>query len=179
LFQKGLGLNEEKHVMIREMEQGEEDRIRELLARLDYEDQAFWRKQTKTLEEYLLKSSQTPISEEIKGKSVVFVAEEEGKLIGLCWCTIVDRGIDKQGEIAEFFVEKEFRGKGTGRELVNAAKQLFISEKVEVAFAWTHHGNQAAIKLYKDAGFKEVDQLVMALVPSKQKQDLGGGREIT
>lgn len=158
--------------MIREMKKGEENKVRELLARLDYEDQTFWRKQTKTLEECLLESSKVPIGEEVKGKNVIFVAEEEDTIIGLCWCTIVDRGIDKQGEIAEFFVEKEFRGKGIGKELANAAKQLFISEKVEVAFAWTHHGNEAAIKLYKDAGFKEVDQLVMAFVPSKQKQNL-------
>jgi ribosomal protein S18 acetylase RimI-like enzyme len=158
-----------KATMIRKMKNGEEDKIRELLAKLDYEDQIFSRKQTKTLEEYLLESSQKPIGEEIKGKNVVFVAEEEGRIIGLCWCTIVDRGTDKQGEIAEFFVEKEFRGKGVGRELVNAAQQLFVSEKVEVAFAWTYHGNKVALKLYKDAGFKEVDQVVMAFVPSKQR----------
>lgn len=156
--------------MIREIKHGEESRIRELLARLDFEDHTFWRKQTKTLEECLLESSRLPISEEVKGKNVIFVAEEEGAIVGLCRCTIVDRGIDKQGEIAEFFVEKEFRGKGMGKELVNAATQLFITEQVEVAFVWTHQGNEAAIKLYKDAGFKEVDQLVMAFVPSRKNK---------
>lgn len=75
--------------------------------------------------------------------------------MGLCWCTIVDRGIDKQAEIAEFYVERRHRGKGIGKELIKAAKQLFINEHVEVAFVWTHHGNKAALKLYKDAGFKE------------------------
>ncbi|NWG10740.1 GNAT family N-acetyltransferase [Candidatus Bathyarchaeota archaeon] len=154
--------------MIREMKHGEEGKVRELLARLDYEDQTFWRKQIKTLEECFFESSKIPISGEVRGRSVIFVAEEEGTIVGLCWCTIVDRGIDKQGEVAEFFVEREFRGKGVGRDLMNVAKQLFIREKVEVAFAWTHHGNEAAIKLYKDAGFKEVDQVVVAFVPSKQ-----------
>jgi putative acetyltransferase len=111
------------------------------------------------------------ISEKVEGKNVIFVAEEEGNLVGLCWCTIVDRGIDKQAEIAEFYVGDEYRGKGLGKELLEAAKQLFINEGVEAAFVWTHHGNEAAIRLYKDAGFKEVDQLVMALVLS--------GNEIT
>jgi len=152
--------------MIRQMKHREEDKIRELIARLSYEDQTLWRKQIKPLEEYLMESGRIPISEEIEGKNVIFVAEEEGMLVGLCWCTIVDRGVDKQAEVVEFYVEREYRGKGIGKELLTAAKQLFINEKVEIAFTWTHHGNEAAIKLYKDVGFKEVDQAVMALVLS-------------
>jgi ribosomal protein S18 acetylase RimI-like enzyme len=89
-------------------------------------------------------------------------------IVGLCWCTIVDRGVDKQGEVAEFYVESEFRGKGVGKELMAAAKQLFVDEQVVVAFVWTHHGNKAAIELYKNAGFKQVDQLVMTYVPSNK-----------
>jgi len=150
--------------MIRQMKHGEEDKVRALLAKISYEDQTYWRKQTKPLEEYMTESSRITISEEITGKNAIFVAEENGELAGLCWCTIVDRGVDKQGEIAEFYVENEHRGKGIGKELITAAKKLFFEEQVEVAFAWTHHGNEAAIELYKNAGFKEVDQLVMALV---------------
>jgi len=154
--------------MIRRMKYGEEDMVRALISELDYEDQTYWLKQTKPLEQCLAKSSRIPISEEIEGKNVIFVAEEDGKLVGLCWCSIVDRGVDKQGEIAEFYVEREYRSKGIGKELITAAKQLFISERVEVAFVWTHHGNKAAIELYKSVGFKEVDQLVMAFVPANK-----------
>ena len=154
--------------MIREIKNGEEDRVRELIAKLSYEDQTFWRKQTKPMEEYLAECSGISINEGIKGRNVIFVAEEDGVVVGLCWCTIVDRGVDKQGEVAEFYVEREFRGKGIGKELIAAARQLFIDEHVEVAFAWTHHGNKAAIELYRNAGFKEVDQVVMAFVhPTK------------
>lgn len=156
--------------MIREMKLGEEDKVRELIAKLSYEDQTFWRKQTKSLEGYLAETSKIPISEEIKGKNVIFVAEEDGVIVGLCWCSIVDRGVDKQGEVAEFYVEREFRGKEVGKDLITAAKKLFIDEQVEVAFAWTHHGNKAAIELYKSAGFKEVDQLVMAYVLSNKNK---------
>jgi ribosomal protein S18 acetylase RimI-like enzyme len=154
--------------MIREMRHGEEDKIRALIAKLSYEDQTFWRKQPKPVEEYIAESSRISISEEIKGKNVIFVAEENGMIVGLCWCTIVDRGVDKQGEVAEFYVESEFRGKGIGKELMMAAKQLFVDEQVVAAFAWTHQGNEAAIELYKNAGFKQVDQLVMAYVPSNK-----------
>lgn len=152
--------------MIRQMEHGEENKIRTLLAKLIFEDQMFWRKHTKTLEDCLTESNRKPIGEEIKGRNIIIIAEEDGNLVGLCWCTIVDRGIDKQAEIAEFYVEKEYRGKGIGERLIEAAKQLFVNERVEVAFVWTHHRNEAAIELYKKAGFKKVDQLVMAFVPS-------------
>ena len=156
--------------MIRQMRHGEEDRVRALIAELSYEDQIFWRKPTKPLEEHMAESSRILVGEEVEGKNVILVAEEDGVIVGLCWCTIVDRGVDKQGEVAEFYVEKEFRSKGIGEELITAAKQLFINEQVEVAFVWTHHGNKAAIRLYKDAGFKEVDQLVMAFVPSNKNK---------
>jgi len=155
--------------MIREMKPGEENKVRKLLAKLNYEDQIFWRKQTKSLEEYLAECARIPIREEIEGKNVIFVAEEDGMIVGLCWCTIVDNGIDKQAEIAEFYVEEKYRSKGVGKELITAAKQLFINEKVEVAFAWTHRGNKTAIELYKNADFKEVDQIVMAFVASNKK----------
>jgi ribosomal protein S18 acetylase RimI-like enzyme len=156
--------------MIRRMKHGEEDKVRELLAKLSCEDQVYWRKQTKPFEEYLKESSKLPTSEEIKGKNVILVAEEDGMIVGLCWCSVVDRGVDKQGEIAEFYVESGFRSKGIGKQLMAVAKQLFIEEQVEVAFAWTHQGNKEAIELYKTAGFKEVDQLVMALVPTNNKR---------
>ena len=156
-------------MMIRQMKHGEEDKIRELIAKLSYEDQTLWRKRIKPMEECLTESSRIPVSAEIKGKNVILVAEEDGTIVGLCWCSIVDRGVDKQAEIVEFYIEREYRGRGIGKELITAAKQLFINEQVEVAFVWTHHGNKAAIELYKDAGFKEVDQIVMALVLSKTK----------
>lgn len=113
-------------------------------------------------------SSRIRVSEEIAGKNAIFVAEENRELVGLCWCTVVDRGADRQGEIAEFYVKNEYRGKGVGQELIAAAKKLFFEEQVEVAFVWTHNGNEAAIELYRNAGFKKVDQMVMALVaPNK------------
>ena len=147
------------------MELGEEGQVRRLLAELSYEDQALWREQAEPLEEYLEKYRKIPISHKVKGRSAIFVAEEEGKIVGLCWCTLVDRGIDRQGEIAEFYVEKEHRGKGIGNELLETSKQFFIRERAEVVFVWTHQGNEAAIELYENAGFKKVTQIVMAYAP--------------
>jgi len=156
--------------MIRRMKHGEEDKVRVLIAKLSFEDQIYWRKQTKSLEDYVGESSRIPVSDEIKGKNVIFVAEEDGTLVGLCWCSIVDRGVDKQGELVEFYVEREYRGKGIGMELITAAKQLFVKEQVGAAFAWIHRSNGAAIRLFKNAGLKEVDQIVMAFVPAHKNE---------
>ncbi len=159
----------EKIVVIRQMKHGEENEIRTLYAKLSFEDQTLWRKKIKPIREYLVEASEMPIAEEIKGKNVILVAEEDGTIVGFCWCTIVDRGVDKQAEIAEFYVEKEYRGKGLGSALLAAARQLVLNEEVEIAFAWTHQGNKEAIELYKSAGFKKVDQLVMAFIPQRQE----------
>jgi len=149
------------------MKHGEECKVRALLAKLSYEDQVYWREQTKPLDECMAESGRIPISKEVTGENAIFVAEENSELVGLCWCTIVDRGVDRQGEIAEFYVNNEHRSRGIGKELIAAAKKFFFEEQVEVAFAWTHHGNKAAIELYRNAGFKKADQLVMALVINK------------
>lgn len=148
--------------MIRHMQPNEEDDVRRLLAELSYEDQSFWAPRAKAFQEYVEKYRKAPVQVRISGKNAIFVAEDDEKLVGLCWCTMVDRGIDRQGEIAEFYVEKEYRGKGVGEELMEAAKQFFIDEEAEAVFVWTHQGNEAAIRLYEKAGFKQVTQIVMA-----------------
>jgi hypothetical protein len=95
--------------MIRHMKRGEEDKVRELIARLEYEDQSSQRKQSKPLSEYMEKRFSVPVRRRIAGKNVILVAEEDETIAGLCWITIMDRGVDKQGEIAEFYVEKRFQ----------------------------------------------------------------------
>ncbi|UCH32844.1 MAG: GNAT family N-acetyltransferase [Candidatus Bathyarchaeota archaeon] len=111
------------------------------------------------------KYSKIPINHVIKGKNAILVAEEERKIVGLCWCTLMDRGIDRQGEIAEFYIEEEHRDRGIGKELLETAKRFFTRGRAEVVFVWARHGNEAAKKLYRNAGFKEVTQLVRAYIP--------------
>jgi ribosomal protein S18 acetylase RimI-like enzyme len=150
--------------MIRHIKPHEENEVRRLLAQLSYEDQSYWAPRAKPFREYARKYRKVSVRERISGKNAILVSEQNGKLVGLCWCTVVDRGIDKQGEIAEFYVKQEYRGRGIGEELIEAAKQFFIDERAEVAFVWTHQRNKAAVRLYKKAGFKKVTQTVMAFV---------------
>jgi ribosomal protein S18 acetylase RimI-like enzyme len=148
--------------MIRQMKPGEEDQVRALYAKLSFENQAFWREQTKPLKDYLTEARGIRMSGDLQGKNVILVAEQDEVVVGFCWCSIVNRGVDKQAEIAELYVDRKYRGKGVGEELLVAAKQLLAGEHVDVAFVWAHQGNKEAIELYRRVGFKEVDQLVLA-----------------
>lgn len=155
--------------MIREMRLGEEDTIRNLLAKWDFEEQMEPRhRQIKSFEELLAEKKKLEISTQVMAKNVIFVAEFNKAIVGLCWCTIVDNGLSKEGEIEEFFVMPEYRGKSIGVELLRAATNLFKEEEVEVAFVWTLKERKAAIKAYRKAGFKKCQEPVF-YSPSENK----------
>jgi hypothetical protein len=56
--------------MIRQMKRGEQDKVRELIARLEYEDQSFQRKQAKPFSEYMKKRSSVPVRRKIAGRTL-------------------------------------------------------------------------------------------------------------
>lgn len=122
--------------MIREIEKTEKDRIRELLAKLEYEDQKYYRKRPKSLDQLLAEKKRSPISDKVVGRNVIYVAEVEGRAVGLCWCVVYDWGAGKDGAIEEFYVESKYRGMGLGTELLMAARKLFVDKKVDVAGVW-------------------------------------------
>lgn len=138
--------------MIREMKPGEEDAIRNLLAKSDY------------FEDLLTENKAIKISKEVVAKNVIFVAESNGAIVGFCWCSISDNGLSKVGEIVEFYVMPEHRRLGIGVNLLKAATDLFGEERV-VAFAWTERQSTAAIEAYKKAGFEKYQEPVFYFVP--------------
>lgn len=156
--------------VIREMRLGEEDVLRNLLAKGDFEEQMEPKhRQIKSFEELLAEKKKVEISTKVVAKNVIFVAEFNETLVGLCWCTIVDNGLSKEGEIEEFYVMPEYRGKSIGIELLRAATNLFKEEKVEVAFVWTLQERKAAIEAYKKAEFKKCQEPVFYYSPSENK----------
>ncbi|MCJ7431227.1 hypothetical protein MUO83_08475 [Candidatus Bathyarchaeota archaeon] len=46
--------------------------------------------------------------------------------------------------------------------------QVFHQLKGNSCLRLDSHGNEPAMELYRNAGFKEVDQLVMAFIPRKE-----------
>jgi ribosomal protein S18 acetylase RimI-like enzyme len=141
-----------------------------LLAKLDFEEQmGLQHRRIKPFEELLIEKKKLEISTEVAAKNVIFVAELNETIVGLCWCTIVDNSLSKVGEIEEFYVMPQYRGKGIGVELLRAATNLFKEEKVEVAFVWTLKERKAAIEAYKKAGFKKCREPVFYYSPSENK----------
>ncbi len=56
-------------------------------------------------------------------------------------------------------VVPEFRGKGVGKVLVNAALDLYAKERVEIAMLEAISTNQPAIRLYESCGYEVVEEL--------------------
>jgi ribosomal protein S18 acetylase RimI-like enzyme len=49
--------------------------------------------------------------------------------------------------------------------LVRQATRLFAERRVTLAYVWTREDNEAAVKLYTNAGFEPNRQLVMTWYP--------------
>ena len=87
------------------------------------------------------------------------VAEHDSKIIGACWVRIMnDYGhIDDETPSFAISVLEEFRGKGTGTELMRKMLELLKSEGCKRASLAVQKANYA-VKMYKNVGFEIVDE---------------------
>jgi ribosomal protein S18 acetylase RimI-like enzyme len=101
-----------------------------------------------------------------RGENVVFAVRDEiGELMGFCWLVLFDPGTGLEGEVAELYVAEAHRGRGIGSMLVRQATRLFAERGVTLAYVWTRPDNDAAVRLYRSAGFEPNRQLVMTWYP--------------
>jgi ribosomal protein S18 acetylase RimI-like enzyme len=101
-----------------------------------------------------------------RGENVIFATRDEGgKVVGFCWIVLYDPGTGLEGEVAELYVAEGHRGQGVGELLVRQAVRLFAQRGVTLAYVWTREDNEAAVRLYKSAGFEPNRQLVMTWYP--------------
>jgi ribosomal protein S18 acetylase RimI-like enzyme len=108
----------------------------------------------------------TQVPSAFQGENVVFaVRDEAGQVVGFCWIVLFDPGTGLEGEVAELYVSADHRGQGIGEMLVRQATRLFVERRVTLAYVWTREDNQAAVKLYSNAGFEPNRQLVMTWYP--------------
>ena len=102
-----------------------------------------------------------------RGENVIFaVRDEVGAVIGFCWIVLYDPGTGLEGEVAELYVAEAHRGQGIGEMLVRRATDLFAERSVTLAYVWTRPDNEAAVHLYRSAGFEPNRQLVMTWYPT-------------
>ena len=108
----------------------------------------------------------TQVPAAFSGENVVFAARDEtAQVVGFCWIVLFDPGTGMEGEIAELYVSSEHRGQGIGEMLVRQATRLFAERRVTLAYVWTREDNEAAVRLYTNAGFETNRQLVMTWYP--------------
>jgi ribosomal protein S18 acetylase RimI-like enzyme len=69
--------------------------------------------------------------------------------------------------VAEVYVSEEHRGQGVGEMLMAQAVRLFQERRVTLGYVWTRPDNEAAVRLYRSAGFESSRQLVLTWYPTE------------
>jgi ribosomal protein S18 acetylase RimI-like enzyme len=89
--------------------------------------------------------------------SLFLVAEGEGKVIAYAIGKIIRNPpvleIKRSGEVAEIFIDEEYRGKGVGPKLVDEILAWFREKKIRHVFVIFDHRNRMAKRVYQKKGF--------------------------
>ena len=138
--------------------------VREMLVDLALEEQDRYDHPRQSREQ--VEHGLPPVRATFTGENHVFAARDAaGAIVGLCWCVLFDPGTGLEGEVAEVFVAEGHRGKGIGEAMVRRAIDLFRERGVTLGYVWTREENEAAVRLYRGAGFEPPTQLVLTWYP--------------
>jgi len=91
-------------------------------------------------------------------QELIFIATDGDRLVGYQWMNIEQdiRGT-RQGRVSMLGVDPEYRGKGIGRELMQAGLGCLKSRGLKIARLTVDSENMAANTLYHSVGFRESD----------------------
>jgi len=146
----------------------EHDLVRQLLVELYAYEQPYFAEHPQLSQDELERTVQD-IPAGFKGENVILAVRAPEGLAGFCWCVLFDPGTGLEGEVAEVYVAEGHRREGVGRALLDAAVRLFEKEGVTLGYVWTRPENDAAVKLYQQAGFTANRQLVLTWYPEISK----------
>ena len=139
--------------------------VRPMLAALMLEEQRHY-DHPQLSDEQVQRDVARPPSSTFHGENIILGARDaSGRLVGMCWCVLFNPGTGLEAEVAEVFVEPDFRAQGLGRRLLQRAVDLFRERQVTFASVWTRENNPQAVRLYEQAGFHRTEQLVMTWLP--------------
>jgi len=145
---------------------GEYDLIKPLLVELHMGEQVHYSDHPQLRREEI-ENHLTTVPMNFRGENVVFAVRDEiGDVIGFTWIVLFDPGTGLEGEVAEVYVSPEHRGRGVGDMLMDQAVRLFRERRVTLGYVWTRPDNEAAVRLYRSAGFEPNRQLVMTWYPT-------------
>ena len=91
-------------------------------------------------------------------ESIIFVAEDNGVVVGYCYAVIEPMSWkelrDEAGFISDLALDPAARRRGAGRKLIDAAIEWFRERKLARVMLWTSTQNSAARELFLSAGFR-------------------------
>jgi len=146
------------------LDPSEHDLVRPLLLELYEYEQPFFSEHPQLTRAELEHTLQS-IPRGFVGENLILAVKAGKKLAGFCWCVFFDPGTGLEGEVAEVYVGSDHRREGVGRALLEAAVKLFEERGVTLGYVWTRPENEAAVSLYKEAGFTDNRQLVLTWYP--------------
>jgi ribosomal protein S18 acetylase RimI-like enzyme len=146
------------------LEPSEHELVRPLLLELYEYEQPFFSEHPQ-LSHAELEQTVQAIPTTFRGENVVLAVRAGEGLAGFCWCVLFDPGTGLEGEVAEVYVAGGHRREGVGRALLQAAVALFRERGVTLGYVWTRPENDAAVQLYREAGFAPNRQLVLTWYP--------------
>jgi len=145
---------------------GEYDVIKPLLVELHMGEQVHYSDHPQ-LSRTQIEDHLATVQSGFRGENVVFAVRDEiDEVIGFCWIVLFDPGTGLEGEVAEVYVSPEHRGRGIGEMLINQAVRLFRERGVTLGYVWTRPDNDAAVRLYRSAGFEPNRQVVLTWYPT-------------
>lgn len=91
-------------------------------------------------------------------RSALFVAEESGKLLGCCGIFPTE-GLPKDcAELVKFYLHKNSRGKGIGRQLMEASIDFANAMKYKSIYIESLPEFSTAVSIYEKQGFKYLEK---------------------
>ncbi len=155
---------------VERLAQGDYALIKPLLVDLHLAEQVHYQDHPQ-LSQREIEDQLATVPSSFRGENVVFaVRDDDGSVIGFCWIVLFDPGTGLEGEVAEVCVAAEHRGHGVGEVLMEQAVRLFRQRGVTLGYVWTRPDNEAAVRLYRSAGFEPSRQLVLTWYPVEPNQ---------
>lgn len=93
-----------------------------------------------------------------KKNSSVFIAEDKkpvGIIIATYFKPLRISRFARKGYISNLYVQKSYRNKGIGKNLLNTSLKWLKQNKVKYISLEIHLENKKALKFYRDLGFKD------------------------
>lgn len=104
----------------------------------------------------------------------LLVAKEKKQIVGYLYGFMMDCGdsvINRVAQLDAVFVLEKYRGQGVARNLIDKFKDWALKKQAKYLELKVCNGNQTAINLYKEAGFKST-KIIMSLPLEEQDNTL-------